>query len=953
MKASSNASTDTFHTADQERLSDSPQPSESSQPVHIDDVTQTTLPDREDTAKSFAGRAWSEDPTFVDREKLVEWLGSPMEIRQQALSYYMANFDFGGIDIDEAIRRLCRKLYIKGKTQQIDRIFGSFSKQYMEQNPGAIWRYAGNSVSKVDIVHVVAFAIILLNTDLQAAELQAHITSNRFVDNTIDAIRSQLREPSPDVTTPTHDKLSAPEYLPDIQELPQPQTPTTPVQSTRTSSPPNLERHTSNARNRLSSFGSTTFNRDDWVVPALPNERNSMELAGSERWITDVTRELSTIYRNVRTRPILQPKSDDSLASQQSKVGSSLLKRSSAKLYHSLRGEILYPQFSSSPPTSGASFVSVLGHRVSSSIGLTSSPSTNMDLGKFDSPWAKTGPMLWKSMKPTSGRIAKPKRWLSVLATVRNSILDMSSPLPPGANAAAGRRLGALSLLHALAVEAPAPRGSKARSFGLALASGETHVFEIQANQTGSTASGLFKPKSRPTIDPDAEVLAWVHACNFHAARYSRAPLPDGVTNVEYGWNDATVCEDDDQSSVSSKGRNSVLIDDWAAPTLPTIETELDLDAQLEAWNHQIKMCSAEFAEHGDLRSRMMNLYRPGSVQAQKALSNWEKKAQYLLAEIVKYETYAEILKNAEPSAPVPTFRLQTIPDGTNSDNIGLLCNDVETEAGHKKAMDDGEPATGTGVVDEYLFNGRHSGIINDETGERHELGEDEAVDSRFRDMEVLEPSATSYLITGDLDIAIPHHTPADMPPTDLEVSTRIEPAVPSSMLSTPRTDQPVLTHIHPASLETPPAEILMPEYKAMLITSPSPRLKELPPLSAEIPSEPTRSVMPLVITADGRRSTATISASEQTAKSASRLALPLDERSNFNPLLREVDVLDFSSVTSDATAIGVATVRHPEKLLNSWFNAAARILPNIWTYQAVANIRYHGAALVMYIEGD
>ncbi|KAG8728055.1 hypothetical protein FRC12_022053, partial [Ceratobasidium sp. 428] len=83
-KATSNASTDTFHTADQERLSDSSQPSESSQPVHIDDVTEITLPDREDTAKTFAERAWNEDPSFVEREKLVEWLGSPTEIRQQA-----------------------------------------------------------------------------------------------------------------------------------------------------------------------------------------------------------------------------------------------------------------------------------------------------------------------------------------------------------------------------------------------------------------------------------------------------------------------------------------------------------------------------------------------------------------------------------------------------------------------------------------------------------------------------------------------------------------------------------------------------------------------------------------------------------------------------------------------------------------------------------------------------
>jgi hypothetical protein len=82
------------------------------------------------------------------------------EIRQQALTYYMAHFEFGGIDVDESIRYdaepvhganqltfrtrlLCNKLYIKGETQQIDRVLEAFSEHYMFQNPNSIWRFAG------------------------------------------------------------------------------------------------------------------------------------------------------------------------------------------------------------------------------------------------------------------------------------------------------------------------------------------------------------------------------------------------------------------------------------------------------------------------------------------------------------------------------------------------------------------------------------------------------------------------------------------------------------------------------------------------------------------------------------------------------------------------------------------------------------------------------------------
>jgi hypothetical protein len=126
-------------------------------------------------------------------------------------------------------------------------------------------------------------------------------------------------------------------------------------------------------------------------------------------------------------------------------------------------------------------------------------------------------------------------------------------------------------------------------------------MFEIQAS------GGIFsKSKSKAISDPDAEVSAWVRACNYHAARYSRAPLPDAVTNVEYGWNGVAE-DDDDQDSASGHTRN-VLIDDWVTPNLPVVEAQMDVEAQLEVWNRQVDICNAEFTEHGELRGKMMSL---------------------------------------------------------------------------------------------------------------------------------------------------------------------------------------------------------------------------------------------------------------------------------------------------------------------------------------------------------
>ncbi|KAH8926983.1 hypothetical protein BT69DRAFT_1317214 [Atractiella rhizophila] len=51
--------------------------------------------------------------------------------------------------------------------------------------------------------------------------------------------------------------------------------------------------------------------------------------------------------------------------------------------------------------------------------------------------------------------------------------------------------------------------------------------------------------------------------------------------------------------------------------------------------------------KHQELRGPMMRLFSPRSQNGQKALANWEKKSKWLLAEIVKFETYIEVLERS------------------------------------------------------------------------------------------------------------------------------------------------------------------------------------------------------------------------------------------------------------------------------------------------------------------
>lgn len=111
-------------------------------------------------------------------------------------------------------RRLCAKLYLKGETQQVDRILEEFSRRYWECNTGTLYGSSSKRILlrelvdcspfSVDLVHAVSYSLLLLNTDLHVAELTSRMSRNQFVRNTLDAIQTQL-QPSPSAQQSTSD----------------------------------------------------------------------------------------------------------------------------------------------------------------------------------------------------------------------------------------------------------------------------------------------------------------------------------------------------------------------------------------------------------------------------------------------------------------------------------------------------------------------------------------------------------------------------------------------------------------------------------------------------------------------------------------------------------------------------------------------------------------------------
>lgn len=116
------------------------------------------------------------------------------------------------------IRRFCAKLFLKAETQQVDRILEEFSRRYWDCNPGGLFGSSSAFPSSLtmlsshnlsDIVHAVAYSILLLNTDLHVAELTSRMSRSQFVKNTMATIQAQLRPGTLSSSDLTYDDCSS------------------------------------------------------------------------------------------------------------------------------------------------------------------------------------------------------------------------------------------------------------------------------------------------------------------------------------------------------------------------------------------------------------------------------------------------------------------------------------------------------------------------------------------------------------------------------------------------------------------------------------------------------------------------------------------------------------------------------------------------------------------------
>ncbi|KAJ1673099.1 guanine nucleotide exchange protein for ADP-robosylation factor, partial [Spiromyces aspiralis] len=108
----------------------------------------------------------------IDKRQLGLYLGSGEVLNREILREFTHLFDFAGMDFVPALRHYLRYFRMPGEAQAIDRFMLEFSKRYVETNPRAL--------ASPDAAYVLAYSVILLNTDLHSPMVKQRMTKQEF-----------------------------------------------------------------------------------------------------------------------------------------------------------------------------------------------------------------------------------------------------------------------------------------------------------------------------------------------------------------------------------------------------------------------------------------------------------------------------------------------------------------------------------------------------------------------------------------------------------------------------------------------------------------------------------------------------------------------------------------------------------------------------------------------------
>ena len=128
-----------------------------------------TSSDPKDIATFFSGNE------RIDKKSLGEFLGEGDEDNIKIMHAFVDNMDFSRTRFVDALRSFLQSFRLPGEAQKIDRLMLKFAERYLTGNPAAF--------ANADTAYVLAYSVIMLNTDQHSAQVKKRMTVEDFIKN--------------------------------------------------------------------------------------------------------------------------------------------------------------------------------------------------------------------------------------------------------------------------------------------------------------------------------------------------------------------------------------------------------------------------------------------------------------------------------------------------------------------------------------------------------------------------------------------------------------------------------------------------------------------------------------------------------------------------------------------------------------------------------------------------
>lgn len=111
---------------------------------------------------------------LLNKRAIGDYLGEGKEFNIEVLKRFIAQHDFKGKSIVDALRAFLWSFHLPGEAQKIDRIMELFAQRFVDCNPGG-------ELDNADTAYVLSYAIIMLHTSLHNPSVKDKPTPDRFI----------------------------------------------------------------------------------------------------------------------------------------------------------------------------------------------------------------------------------------------------------------------------------------------------------------------------------------------------------------------------------------------------------------------------------------------------------------------------------------------------------------------------------------------------------------------------------------------------------------------------------------------------------------------------------------------------------------------------------------------------------------------------------------------------